>query len=210
MNIKMNKRPLYSTARRAEPFDDPHWIFELQHDGIRVLAVMQHGETWFLSRQGTWLRGYSRLAAALSRHVTVDEAILDGVIAAADARGRTRFSRLAQRPHEARFYAFDLVWLNGQDTRAVPLLSRKERLRHLLPAGAGRLVYVQHVLQHGTMLHRMACRYDFRGIIAKRADIAYDLASMQSGWIEIENPGYSHGDQPITVERPRKRHSSQR
>jgi bifunctional non-homologous end joining protein LigD len=152
--------------------------------------------------------GYPRLAEALSRQVPVDEAVLDGVIAAADARGRTRFSRLTQRPQEARFYAFDLVWLNGQDTRAVPLLSRKERLRDLMPTNTESLVYVQHVVRHGTVLHRMACRYDFRGIIAKRADIAYDLTSMQSGWIEIENPGYSQAEPPDTAGGPRKKRPS--
>lgn len=176
--------------RQARPFDDPHWLFELKHDGIRALAVFQQGRTRFLSRKGTWLSGYAPLAAAITRHLSAHEVILDGTIAAPDKSGRTALSRLLQKPEEARFYAFDLVWLNGQDTRAIPLLSRKERLKELLPSHSKRLVYVEHILEHGTVLHRIACRYDFQGIVAKRADIAYDTMSMRSGWIEIHNPRY--------------------
>jgi bifunctional non-homologous end joining protein LigD len=176
--------------RPVRPFDDPHWLFELKHEGIRSLAIVRHGEVRFLSQTGRWLAGFPLLAAALRRQLTVDEAILDGAIAAPNDAGRTTLSRLMRRPADARFYAFDLLWLNGQDTRAVPLLARKERLRDLVSRRVDRLVFVEHVRQYGTVLHRLACRRAFPGIIAKRADIAYDKVSMQSGWIEIENPRY--------------------
>src|SRR2546428_11579265 len=29
--------------KRAAPFDDPEWIFELKYDGFRALAVIEHG-----------------------------------------------------------------------------------------------------------------------------------------------------------------------
>ena len=183
--------PRSSSARpQTHPFDDPHWLFELKHDGIRALAILRHGKVRFLSQTGYWLDGFPLLAAAVSRQLPVDEAILDGEIASPDEMGRTVLSRLRHRPAEARYYAFDLVWLNGQDTRAAPLLNRKERLRNLLLRPSGRVMFVEHLRQYGTVLHRIACRYDFPGIVAKRADIAYDLASMRSGWIEIRNPRY--------------------
>lgn len=175
---------------QADPFDHPHWLFEVKHEGIRALAVVRQGETRFLSRNGQWLSGFRRLATALSRQLGVDEAILDGEIAVPDETGRTRLARLTQRPQQARFYAFDLVWLSGQDTRAVPLLARKERLRTLLPSASDLVVYVDHVLEHGILLHRMACQRGLQGIVAKRADIAYDTTSMRTGWIEIANPRY--------------------
>lgn len=179
-----------SLRQQVGPFDDPHWLFELKHDGIRALVVFQAGRARFLSRHGHWLNGYAPLAAAITRQLSANEVILDGTIAAPDKSGRTALSRLLQKPEEARFYAFDVVWLNGQDTRAIPLLSRKERLRQLLPPNSKKLLYVEHILEYGTVLHRIACRYDFQGIVAKRADIAYDTSSMRSGWIEIANPRY--------------------
>ena len=182
--------PRSAGRRRTDPFDDPHWLFELKHDGIRALAILRHGEVRFLSQTGHWLGGFPLLAADIRRQLPVDEAILDGQIASPDEMGRTVLSRLQRKPTEARYYAFDLVWLNGQDTRAAPLLSRKERLRDLLPWQCSRVIFVEHLRQYGTVLHRIACRYDFPGIVAKRADIAYDLSSMRSGWIEIRNPRY--------------------
>jgi bifunctional non-homologous end joining protein LigD len=175
---------------RTDPFDDPHWLFELQHDGIRALAILRHGEVRFLSQTGYWLGGFQFLADAIRRQLPVEEAILDGQIASPDEMGRTVLARLRRSPAEARYYAFDLVWLNGQDTRAAPLLSRKDRLRNLLPWQSSRVVFVDHLRQYGTVLHRIACRYDFPGIVAKRADTAYDQSSMRSGWIEIRNPRY--------------------
>jgi ATP-dependent DNA ligase len=179
-----------SSSRHADPFDDPHWLFELKHEGIRALAVVWRGHVAFLSETGRWLSAFPRLAGAIKKHLAVEEAILVGSIAAPDRAGRTALSRLADRPEEARFYAFDLIWLNGQDRRAVPLLSRKERLRELLPVQSDRLIFVAHVREYGTVLHRLACRRNFPGIIAKRADIAYDALSMKSGWVEIQNPRY--------------------
>ena len=187
----MSRAPSSASQHRVQPFDDPHWLFELKHEGIRALAVVRDGRARFLSQSGRWLSGFPLLAAAIERHLAAEEAILDGAIAMPDTKGRSVLSRLAHRPSEARFYAFDLVWLNGQDKRAVPLLNRKERLRELLPPRSDKLIFVDHVREHGTVLHRMVCRHNLPGIIAKRADIAYDWSSMKSGWIEIQNPGYA-------------------
>jgi ATP-dependent DNA ligase len=52
----------------------------------------------------------------------VESAILDGEIAVPDKTGRTIFASLMAHRLDARFYAFDLLWLNGQDLRALPPL----------------------------------------------------------------------------------------
>jgi bifunctional non-homologous end joining protein LigD len=46
---------------------------------------------------------------------------------------------------KARFYAFDLLHLNGQDLRSLPLLTRKQRLKKLIPASSHSVNYVDHV-----------------------------------------------------------------
>jgi len=45
------------------------------------------------------------------------------------ATGGIYFSAVAPSP---RFYAFDLLWLNGKDLRQLPLIERKKHLRHLI------------------------------------------------------------------------------
>ena len=44
---------------------------------------------------------------------------------------------LMRRRHDACFYAFDLLWLNGVDLRPLPLLDRKQRLQKLLKGHPG-------------------------------------------------------------------------
>jgi bifunctional non-homologous end joining protein LigD len=43
------------------------------------------------------------------------------------------------------FVAFDLLALNGRDLRALTLVQRKARLRPIVPAGSGSVVYAEHV-----------------------------------------------------------------
>ena len=49
MHLHFQPMPL---LKRAAPFDDPEWIFELKYDGFRALAVIEHGRAQLLSRNG--------------------------------------------------------------------------------------------------------------------------------------------------------------
>ena len=40
MQVSFQPMPL---LKRAAPFDDPDWIYELKMDGFRALAVIEHG-----------------------------------------------------------------------------------------------------------------------------------------------------------------------
>ena len=52
--------------RRAAPFDDPNWIYELKMDGFRALAVIEHGRAQLLSRNGHPFASFSALAESIS------------------------------------------------------------------------------------------------------------------------------------------------
>jgi bifunctional non-homologous end joining protein LigD len=183
-------RPIVLT-HKTKPFDDPAWIFELKYDGWRALAVIEGGKTRFLSRKGSQLNSFGRLANELSRILQVDDAILDGEIAVPDETGRTVFADVMHHRQKARLYAFDLLQLNGQDLRSLPLLTRKQRLKRLIPAGSHSITYVDHVRRHGKTLYRLACEHDLEGIVAKRADQPYDPNNQRDGWLKIKNPAYS-------------------
>jgi len=47
--------------KRAAPFDDPDWIFELKYDGFRALAVIENGRTQLISRNGHLFASFSAL-----------------------------------------------------------------------------------------------------------------------------------------------------
>ena len=88
----------------AAPFDDPDWIYEIKHDGFRALAVIEHGNCRFISRNKHKLYGLRELTAALAREVNAETAILDGELAVPDHHGRTVFASMMKRRHEARFF----------------------------------------------------------------------------------------------------------
>jgi hypothetical protein len=63
------------------------------------------------------------LAAALAKRLRVNDAILDGEIICADETGRPIFIEMLRGRHPMSFVAFDTLWLNVEDLRALPLVN---------------------------------------------------------------------------------------
>ncbi|MDX6641087.1 MAG: bifunctional non-ous end joining protein LigD, partial [Solirubrobacteraceae bacterium] len=112
-------------------FSDPKWIFERKLDGIRCIAIRDAGGVRLLSRNDLAMNGrYPEIAAALERQ-PCERFAIDGEVVAM-SHGQTSFSLLAQRGQRAvhvLLYAFDVLWLDGYDVRALPLRVRKRLLR---------------------------------------------------------------------------------
>ena len=178
-------------VQQPQPFDDWDWVFELKHDGFRALAVIEHGQCRFFSRKKHKLSGYQDLRAALVKEVHASAAILDGELAVTDHMGRTVFADLMQRRYLARYFAFDLLWLNGEDLRHLPLLRRKEKLKRILPSRSPHILYVDHSRGNGTAFYRLACQLDLEEIVAKRADSLYEDNPNLGNWIKIKNSAYT-------------------
>src|SRR5437879_305629 len=107
-------------SRILAPFDHLDWIFELKHDGFRAMAYIDDGSCQLVSRKSVVYKSFARLCAALT-DLPVKNAILDGEIVALDQDGRSQFLQLMRRKRQdACFYAFDLLWLDGQDLRPLP------------------------------------------------------------------------------------------
>jgi bifunctional non-homologous end joining protein LigD len=174
----------------AEPFDDPDWIYEIKHDAFRALAVLERGHCRFFSRKKQKLHGFRNLREGLVNAVNADTAILDGELGVTDHLGRTMFASLMKRHHQIRYFAFDLLWLNGQDLRALPVITRKEKLKRILPTSSPHTLYLDHVQGAGRRLHALACQLDLADIVAKPANSRYENPPGRS-WIKIKNPTYS-------------------
>jgi bifunctional non-homologous end joining protein LigD len=84
------------------------------------------------------------------------------------------------------FYAFDLLWLDGQDLRPLPLLERKRLLRSIIPDQPSGLLYASHIERNGLEFFRLTCEQDLEGIVAKLKHGRYG-----KGWFKIRNPKYS-------------------
>ena len=86
------------------------------------------------------------MADWIGRRLRTD-AVLDGEIVVLDEYGRSQFNDLLFRRGSLYFYAFDLLSLNGEDLRALPLIERKATLRKLIRRGRSQLLYVDHIEQ---------------------------------------------------------------
>jgi bifunctional non-homologous end joining protein LigD len=114
-----------------EPIDHPNWLYELKHDGFRGTLYVDRDRAWFRSRKGNEMRRFNALSQQIRSLLKGQHAILDGEIVVLDEKGRSNFFDLMAHRGEPRYYAFDLLWLNGIDLRSRPLLERKRRLHRL-------------------------------------------------------------------------------
>jgi bifunctional non-homologous end joining protein LigD len=99
----------------------------------------------------------------------VKNAILDGELVVLGPDGRSQFLELMRRrTQQALYYAFDLVWLDGQDLRPLPLLDSKAALRQILRLGkVPAILGADHVQGIGSAFYKAVCERDCEGVVAK-------------------------------------------
>ena len=83
------------------------------------------------------------------------------------------------------YYAFDLLYLDGIDLRAVRLGERKRVLLELLASASDRILYTEHLEGNGPEIHERACAMGLEGIISKQLDAPYRSGRTES-WIKVK------------------------
>ena len=166
------------------------WLFEMKFDGYRAQVAISGSEVVVYTRNGhDWTRQFKVILPPLQA-LTKGSALIDGEIVAIDSQGRTNFSMLktgiaAGMP--LKFYAFDLLELNGEDLSNRPLLERKEQLEALLgerdPDDS--LQFSSHIVDHGKKVFDAMCAGGHEGVIAKRADSRY-VGDRTASWLKIK------------------------
>jgi bifunctional non-homologous end joining protein LigD len=114
------------------------------------------------------------------------EAVLDGEIVVLDSEGRPQFYEAAPPPWTLASRcstSSDLLWLDGQDLRARPLIEHKRLLRTIIPDQPSILLYARHIERNGLEFFRLTCEQDLEGIVAK-----LKLGRHGEGWFKIRNP----------------------
>jgi bifunctional non-homologous end joining protein LigD len=178
-----------------EPFSRRGWLFEPKLDGVRCLALRSGIGVHLISRnEKTMNEKYPELVQAF-RAQQSNSFTVDGEIVTFDGEV-TSFAKLQQRMQLERpseelrrkvpvwFYAFDLLHLDGRDTRQLPLHERKKWLRTALEFN-GPLRFTEHRETEGEAYFHEACRKGWEGIIAKNADSAY-LSTRSHDWLKFK------------------------
>ncbi|MBS2038326.1 DNA ligase D [bacterium] len=179
-------------AQTGQAFSSPDYAFEMKWDGFRALAFRQAGDLRLLSRRGNSLLRSMPELSVLSSSFAAREFVLDGEIVCLDAEGVPQFQKLQSRSQAARpnlsnpvlFYAFDLIYLDGQDLRMVPWSLRRQYLEEgLQPSSWVRLSAT--IEGDGLAFYELVKQRGLEGIVAKRKASPY-LGKRSSDWIKIK------------------------
>jgi bifunctional non-homologous end joining protein LigD len=173
----------------AEPPKGDRWVHEIKLDGFRMgVFVAGRGKTRgarIISRKGTdYTAEFPELVAA-AVELPAREALLDGEVVVLDERGRSSFQLLQQLGASRRglaFFAFDLLALDGEDLKPLPLQERKRRLEELIGKRTSAIRYTPHFDTDGATVLAHACRLGAEGIVSKCRTAPYRAGRRSDDW----------------------------
>jgi bifunctional non-homologous end joining protein LigD len=170
------------------PFSDPQWVFEPKWDGYRALCFLKDGKVKFISRNRRNLTERFPELQEIAELIKAKTAIIDGEIVALRRDGKPSFDalRYRQRHGAIAFYAFDLLYFDGEDISQYPLFARKAALKKILRKPTiGRIRYTEHIEAAGERLFTELEAMKLEGMVAKRKDSVYSFARSRQ-WLKIK------------------------
>ncbi|HEY1630050.1 MAG TPA: DNA ligase D [Rhizomicrobium sp.] len=164
-------------ARVVEVPPGEGWGHEVKFDGYRVLIRVAGGKAVVRTRKGLdWSARFPEIAKEAQKF---PDCMLDGEIVAMDEHGVSDFAALQaalsdQKTAGLVFFVFDLLFLEGEDLRDLPLSQRKARLEALMKRrGTARLRFVHYFESSGNAMLSAACGMHLEGIVSKDLDSPY-------------------------------------
>jgi DNA ligase D-like protein (predicted ligase) len=170
-------KPELAALVKAAP-DGPSWLHEIKLDGYRMHARIEGGSVKILIRRGNdWTLKYPTIARALLELPTKN-AYLHGELCGVLPDGRTAFNLIQNSMEHGDaslvYFVFDLLFLDGEDLTALPLIDRKTRLEAFLVGAPDMLRYTDHQIGQGPAFYRLACEHGLEGIVSKRINGRYE------------------------------------
>jgi bifunctional non-homologous end joining protein LigD len=195
--VPTDLRPMKAVSGDLPGADEPGWVYEVKWDGMRILARCAGGATTLRTSNGLDATERFPELAGLAEAVGVD-AVLDGEVVAIDVAGRPDFGLLQGRMHlrgaadiRARAAAvpvslalFDLLWLDGHDTCALPWRDRRPLLERLVAPSPSWRVPAVH--DDGAELLAVVEERGMEGVVAKRRDSPYLPGKRSPAWRKVK------------------------
>ena len=167
-------------ASVERPPSGGNWVHEIKFDGYRVQMRIENGEVTLRTRKGLdWTEKFSAIAKQAAK---LPDAVIDGEIVALDHDGHPSFASLQAALSDGKtkdliFFAFDLLFADGEDLRPLPLSERKEQLRSMLDGkrtrDEGTIRYVEHFESNGSAIMESARALSLEGIVSKKITAPY-------------------------------------
>ena len=197
-DLPREPQPEFLQPQLAQETESPPegsgWLHELKLDGYRMQARKSARGVQMLTRSGLdWTYRVPAVAEAVAQ-LMPQAVTLDGEVVVLAEDGTTNFADLqasfqqgAQNP--LTYFCFDLLHLEGRNTRTLPLRERKALLGQILagtdPATNPTIRLSEHLETSGRIMFEEACRFHAEGIISKRAEEPYQ-AGRRPSWLKAK------------------------
>jgi bifunctional non-homologous end joining protein LigD len=173
------------------------WGYEFKWDGLRAVACVDEDGLRLLARNRTDVTQTFPELDALRAVLTGRRAVLDGEIVVLGRTGVPSFAALQQRmrtpvptaaavrANPARFYAFDLIHLDGTDLTPLPYVERRDALQRLALAGEAAETPPYWSGDAGPAVLDAAGELGLEGVIAKRLESPYQPGRRSPDWVKV-------------------------
>jgi len=151
------------------------------------MARRDAGGVWLMTRNGHDFSGRFPFIALAVAALPARSCLIDGEAIVCDDNGLAVFNLVRQRGTHANAVhcAFDLLELDGEDLRRLPI--EKRTLSKLLRSAHSSLTVNEHFEGEGTIIYKHACVLGCEGIVSKRLGSPYK-SGRSDHWLKVKNP----------------------
>jgi bifunctional non-homologous end joining protein LigD len=193
-------KPMLALAGEL-PARDKGWAYEFKWDGVRAMVYVDGGRVRALTRNDKTLTSTFPELRDIGLHLGSRTAILDGEIVALDKDNRPSFATLSRRLHvtsataieklertiPVSFFAFDLLYLEGQSLLARPYDERRAMLDSLKLNGETFATPPSITTTAGNEVLRIAAERGLEGVVIKRRSAPYSPGLRNGDWVKVKN-----------------------
>jgi bifunctional non-homologous end joining protein LigD len=190
--------PMLATLSTDLPRDADAFGYEVKWDGVRAVASVEGGRVHLESRSGETITDRYPELRGLGEALGATPAVIDGEVVAF-AGERPSFERLQQRMHVTNpnavrrlvkevpvvYLVFDLLWLDGHSTLALPYQDRRRLLEQLELEGPSWQTPAYYL--DGPALRDATREAGLEGVVAKRLDSHYQPGARSREWVKVKN-----------------------
>jgi bifunctional non-homologous end joining protein LigD len=190
-------------TKGGKPFSSPDWLYEIKYDGYRCLARAGGGQaTELRTKAGVDCTKWFPEVADLLSSLPGGPHILDAEVCVLDEIGRSDFECLQARARRRRWYpgcnpvtlcAFDLLFRDGRNVMALPLIERKAMLQQVLAPLGKRIVVVGDLPADAALFDQVVLGAKLEGFVAKRLASPYQPGVISRDWLKVKRPGWQEG-----------------
>ncbi len=174
------------------------YFYEIKWDGIRVIIKKENEKVSIISRNGNDITDKFPEISKQLLHFDAQTALLDGEIVVLDKAGIPQFGKVISRMHltgkesielasqhnKSTCYLFDMLYLDGQDTRNIEIERRREWIQ--ICNQDTEAVRFSQTFEDGEALFAAIKSNQMEGIICKRKGSLYQSNSRNTDWLKFK------------------------